>query len=63
VFGSKFTVTARVQESPESLKPLALPRIQIPASQTFLTLAYYRRQYFDQFEAKSNKLDIYYDLE
>ena len=36
--------------SPESLKPSVLPRIKIWASQTFLTLAYCGRQYFDQFE-------------
>ena len=41
---------------PESFKTFILPRIQIRASQTFLTSAYYKRQYFDQF-------DICFDLE
>ena len=36
--------------------------VQIWASQTFLTLAYCGRKYFDQFEAKSNK-QVCYDLE
>jgi hypothetical protein len=45
-----------------SIKPFILPRIQIQESQTFLTLAWRGRQYFDQFEAKSKQRDIWQDL-
>ena len=47
----------------ESLKPSVLPRIKIRESETFLTLAYYRRHYFDQFEVKSNNQDLCYHFE